>query len=318
MAKYLANIDITLIFILIQGALGSLKYCNELNLEGFFDAFFNNLTIDEESLIYTENENNPAICIDSDNYNKDVAPAKPMNINVDIDVFEITDVDGHDHTISILMAIKVSWMDDRTVPSFESLIDKELSQVDYSLISLSKSTTEDLWKPNININGMRNIIRNVRKLSTKNEDKLFYDLNFGLFSFRYEMLVTISCHGMDYSNYPYDSHRCPLLLYDELQNGNGSHINITNLWFLYQNHPEDQGIPFYVSIKKHPMAPFQKEGSKSIVYLAGANIYLKRRTSHIISSYFLPLEVYVILSWISFTIPKEIVKISFALWLFIN
>ena len=143
MSKYLAAIDITLILILIHSAFGSLKYCNELNLEGLFDAFFKNLTIEQEdSFIYTENEDSPAICIDSDSYNKDVAPTNPMNINVDIDVFEITDVDGHEHTISMLMAIKVSWMDERIIPSFESLIDKDLSQVDYSLISLSTSTID--------------------------------------------------------------------------------------------------------------------------------------------------------------------------------
>ena len=57
------------------------------------------------------------------------------------------------------------------------------------------------------------------------------------------------------------------------------------------------------------MEPFIMDGTNHALFLAGTDIKLRRISSQILSSYFLPTMGYVIISWISFTIPKQIVRI---------
>ena len=57
------------------------------------------------------------------------------------------------------------------------------------------------------------------------------------------------------------------------------------------------------------MEPFIMDGTNHALFLAGTDIKLSRISSQILSSYFLPTMGYVIISWISFTIPKQIVRI---------
>ena len=59
------------------------------------------------------------------------------------------------------------------------------------------------------------------------------------------------------------------------------------------------------------MKPFivNVDGTNQALFLAGTDIKLSRISSQILSSYFLPIMGYVIISWISFTIPKQIVRI---------
>ena len=62
------------------------------------------------------------------------------------------------------------------------------------------------------------------------------------------------------------------------------------------------GIPFTVSLSKHP---------SEFLYgtnVAGVDINLERKSTHVHWTYFFPMIVYVMLSWISFAIPNQIVS----------
>ena len=65
-----------------------LKSCSEINTDNdYYDDFFQS--------VFTETEGNPAICdaTETNSYNKDVAPHSPMELEVAVYIYEITDVD---------------------------------------------------------------------------------------------------------------------------------------------------------------------------------------------------------------------------------
>ena len=124
----------------------------------------------------------------------------------------------------------------------------ENSKAFYHTVSLTSLTSNDLWKPNLKISGLRKIIRNARSISPKHSNQIKYNIMTGKFEQNFEMLIQLSCPEMDFSNFPYDSHICPLLFYDEIVNGNGSKLNVEYLWYLHQNESRQKhGIPFLVS-----------------------------------------------------------------------
>ena len=135
------------------------------------------------------------------------------------------------------------------------------------------------------------------------------------------MMITMSC-GMDFSNFPYDSHVCPLLLYDIVDNGDGSKIMLDDFWYLPQNETHGQkpgirqhGVPFNVTLHWRPHISqnytLSKSGAEYRIYLAGVDIRLSRISTQTFSSYFFPTMCYVVTSWISFAIPKQMVSSKF-------
>ena len=64
-----------------------LQSCSEINTDSEYDDYF--------QTVFTETEGNPAICdaTETNSYNKDVAPYFPMELEVAVYIYEITDVD---------------------------------------------------------------------------------------------------------------------------------------------------------------------------------------------------------------------------------
>ena len=134
------------------------------------------------------------------------------------------------------------------------------------------------------------------------------------------MMITMSC-GMDFSNFPYDSHVCPLLLYDIVDNGDGSKLMMDDFWYFPQNETYGQqpgirqhGVPFNVTLHWRPdmdlpqVYTLSKSNATYSIYLAGVDIKLSRISTQTFSSYFFPTMCYVVTSWISFAIPKQMVS----------
>ena len=216
------------------------------------------------------------------------------------------------------MSLWIYWKDNRTEPTLRRLINQfqstaatqNVSSVNYTTISLNSATKNDLWKPNIKIRRLQSVKRNVRSLSVNNKaEEIIYDINDEVFIQKSELLVVMSCE-MDFTNYPYDSNICPFNVYEE---GNGpgqsSTILIENYFYVKQDEPynvKKHGIPFQISVSKAEM--IWNEDFK--FFLSGINIKINRRSNQILWSYFIPAAIYVMISWISFTIPVHIVSFT--------
>ena len=59
------------------------------------------------------------------------------------------------------------------------------------------------------------------------------------------------------------------------------------------------GIPFQVFVSKHELILWED------IFVSGVDITINRKSTQILSSYFVPTMAYVMVSWISFTISKN-------------
>ena len=135
--------------------------------------------------------------------------------------------------------------------------------------------------------------------SSNAQESITYEPKTGTFKQRFELLITMTCSQMDFTDFPFDSHVCPLLVYDQRMYGTGSEINVGNVFYYGE---KIKSIPFTVSLNKHPSELLHE------THVAGVDINLERKSMHINWTYFFPMIFYVMLSWISFAIPKQIVS----------
>ena len=322
MEKVLFVLLVFISFSMINFTMGQLKNCNEeldpLNQLGqvvgqaFDNSSFAELInanqnyskisdfirgfgrIDKIGNIVVETTTNQILCVTDQSYNKFVSPTNPMKLGLDILIWEITEVKDMDYTISLSMTMIASWKD------FRIQLPTALEEANFSSLTLSSATSKELWQPNLKLHGLRNIKRNMRSVPSSNtQDSITYEPKTGTFKQTFELLITMTCSQMDFTDFPFDTHVCPLLVYDQRMYGLGSEINVENVFY----HGEKiKSIPFTVSLNKHP-SEFLYE-----THVAGVDINLERKSMHINWTYFFPMIFYVMLSWISFAIPKQIVS----------
>ena len=107
----------------------------------------------------------------SDTYIKDLPPSYPelMELYLSIYVYEITNVNDMDRTISMTCTIEVRWKDNRIGlgKNVEGMVGK--SGV---VVALTPKTSNELWKPNLKISGLRDMKRDVRSVSLDSQKKL--------------------------------------------------------------------------------------------------------------------------------------------------
>ena len=320
MEKVLLVLLVFTSFSMIDVTMGQLKYCNEepdpLNqLDQVVGPAFDNSSfadlidrnknysqlsdfvpgfgkVDKIGNVVVETATNQILCATDQSYNKFVSPTNPMKLGLDIHIWEITQVKDVDYTISLSMSMIATWKD------FRIQLPTALEEANFTSLTLSSATATELWQPNLKIHGLRNIKRDMRSISS-HQDIITYDTRTGTFKQCFELLITMTCNQMDFTYFPFDTHTCPLLIYDQRMYGTGSEINVINVLHFGE---KINGIPFTVSLSKHP---------SEFLYgtnMAGVDINLERKSTHVHWTYFFPMIVYVMLSWISFAIPNQIVS----------
>jgi hypothetical protein len=134
-----------------------------------------------------------------------------------------------------------------------------------------------------------------------------------------DLMLTIGC-AMDFSDYPFDSHVCDLLVSDN-DGVYAIRLWLGYVWYMNQNKTEttlesgifdqasSKGLPFEIKISglgSQNYTAFSEYhdsyGSLTFAF-TGIRLLLRRQSTQVISSYFLPTMLYVCISWISFAIP---------------
>ena len=94
-------------FITIGRIQGKLKHCSELDFQ--FYELDKDTNFDNFVEIFIETEDKPAICDGSNMtaYNKDVAPSYPMELDLKLFIYDITNVDDQAYTISVSLSLGI-------------------------------------------------------------------------------------------------------------------------------------------------------------------------------------------------------------------
>ena len=247
------------------------------------------------------------ICIPK-NYSKYELPEVPTVVSLGIDIINIPKIDDIDFSVTLSVFLNVGWKDTRVIinPSFP----QNLTPVDVNFM-------RKLWLPDL-------YIRNLKTYKTQNvlskqhglwvDDTLYFSYN--IFS-----RITFFC-PMKLDDFPKDIQACPFqvnyklnyISFHLLQIGSFHH-DISEMLFKDGYDASfliNSVLDYTAETKKLPkyLTTYSNGGDYSV---AGFELILTRKLSRYIIMWYLPSGIFVIVSWISFLIPPEIVPGRMAL-----
>jgi len=239
-------------------------------------------------------------CIPPD-YNKDMIPSTdgPLEIFVDIFIFEVSKINDIELTMTFELYFDLMWEENRFVINKTS----DKWGQDGSFMG-STNFVKSLWLPDIQIYKCkqfkkRQIVTDVAGLIVWNDKRLLYTVSTE---------VVIDC-PMKFSGYPLDHQSCKFLV------GSYIHDN-TQITFTgrFRHDIENQRAQQYM------INCTQLEENDTIIFWAnrtysqtGFQVDMVRRRTPVLLQVYLPSGLFVVVSWISFIVPPEVVPGRMAL-----
>ncbi|TRY80782.1 hypothetical protein TCAL_13054 [Tigriopus californicus] len=227
-------------------------------------------------------------------YRKDVPPSTimPIGVYVNLPLSEISAIDDQHSQISIRLSYKLLWPEPRMVLN---------TSIDWNTVEekpVAASLIRHFWTPDIIIHDLvefkkPEVIKEVAALQIKKEHSVYFKIRSDL---------TVVCKGMEFALYPFDSHVCHLKLTSFSHDTNEM---ILNGGYTY-NQDNQRALPFKVAISRMKDSDVYR-GHNSNYSMFALEIRLRRYVSPYILSCFLPTGIFVVVSWVSFLIPADII-----------
>eukprot|EP00093_Oithona_nana_P012399 12399.XXX_323856_316976_1 [CDS] Oithona nana genome sequencing. len=237
-----------------------------------------------------------------DDYNMDIVPASdgPLHVNVDIFVFEVSKIDDISLSMTFELYFDMTWTESRLIinessPEWEAGGGTVMGSINF---------IKSMWLPDIQIQNLKNfqlrsIVTDVAGLIIFKDKKVLYTV---------ATEAIISC-PMKFSAYPLDHQECKFQV--------GCYIHdATQIWFngTFGHDTVNQRAQQY-EINIVPL----DEIDRTVVWAerdysqTGFKIKLVRRRTPVLLQTYLPSGLFVVVSWISFIVPPEIVPGRMAL-----
>merc|ERR1719507_2528208 len=247
-----------------------------------------------------ENMGDNPFCIPLD-YNKDLIPPTegPLEVFVDIFIFEVSKINDIELTMTFELYFDLSWTESRFLINESSTKWGE----DGSFMG-STNFVSSLWLPDIQIFKCkqfkkRQIVTDVAGLILFNTKQLLYTVSTE---------VIIDC-PMKFSGYPLDHQSCKFLVGSYIHDN--TQINFSGK---YEHDVENQRAQQYIlkCVNLGPNDTVIHWANKSFSQ-TGFQVDMIRRRTPVLLQVYLPSGLFVIVSWISFIVPPEIVPGRMAL-----
>ena len=254
-------------------------------------------------------------CISFD-YDKYVEPWKfrektnfslPWIYYFNFDVLDIKQVNDLTQTITIMMYLRIKWLEPRLEINGSSI---EWIQ-DTSALLYSPHLLNHLWYPGLEVYGVDNF--EPKSILKEMGEVNIFKTKFVKYHTRAD--ATISCQ-MNFDHYPLDSHICPF----QISSYRSTEETVScSSEFIYQE-PIQRHLQYSVTLDELPKKYQTFSIRKNFVYkTCGFNIILSRERSQIFFQVYLTSAMFVVVSWLSFIIKPEVVpgRISLLLTTFL-
>jgi hypothetical protein len=233
------------------------------------------------------------------NYSKLTMPGNdfPLQIQMVLDIQQILEVDDLSFTVTLCMIIGMIWKEPRLLRPDDVNNDHQASFKPLHLDFLDL-----LWTPDIYIRDMKSlqtnsILSKFAGLLPFNESSLYYSE---------EAIITLWC-PMRFDTYPFDSHYCTMKI--------GSYLHSDNFMLFstpvleYDDTNKSVILDFTAEIYPLEEADTWIRGRKNVVNysMAGFKMRLHRNSLKYVINYYLPSAMFVVVSWVSFLIPPEVI-----------
>ncbi|XP_040575659.1 glycine receptor subunit alpha-2 [Lepeophtheirus salmonis] len=241
-----------------------------------------------------------AICIPR-NYSKFDLPNETQTVvNVGIDIKDIPKIDDKDFSITLNSFFVVRWKDERLIIDQKKMdkIFKKGEDAD-SWIPVDVSFIKEFWLPDAEILNLKEF-KTLDVLSKL--EGLWLNRNFEIM-YAVATRITFIC-PMTFNSFPLDVQVC------RFQVGSFNY-DISKMVF-HDEFIADQSqirsvLDYFIEIRKLPDEYQHYVALTGNYSVAGFELTLQRKVSHYIITYYLPSGMFVIVSWISFLVPPDIV-----------
>ena len=227
-----------------------------------------------------------------DNYSALDLPSRPTVVNVDIDLFNLANIDETRRSFMVHMWMILSWIDPRLSGQYP--VKGNCTQM---AIKLGDTSLEDIWIPDIiflrsTADLSKHLYReNILKIGNNGEVKL-----------EFQVYAVFGC-PMDFTGYPHDEFKCPIMIESKYHKADDMIFNSSiesNYLYNNLNGNTTGNRPFHLTVEgvEDYMSPLNYS-------VSGIVIRMSRITwSYYINAY-LPAVILVLASNISFLIPPE-------------
>ena len=243
-------------------------------------------------------------------YDKHVEPWKfrektnfslPWMYDFNFDVLDIKQVNDLTQTITIMMYLRIKWLEPRLEINGSSI---EWIQ-DNSALSYSPQLLKHLWYPDLEVYGVENF--KPKSILKEMGEVNIFRTKFVKYHTRVD--TTISCQ-MNFDHYPLDSHICPF----QISSYRSTKETVSCSSEFFYDETTQRHLQYSITLDKLPKKYQTYSIRKNFVYkTCGFNIILSRERSQIFFQVYLTSAMFVIVSWLSFIIKPEVVPGRIAL-----
>merc|ERR1711953_1396764 len=222
-------------------------------------------------------------------------------VNVGIDIKDIPKIADKEFSVTLNAFFVVRWKDERLVIDQEK-IEKNLAPEDEAdaWIPVDVSFIKEFWLPDAEI-------LNLKEFETLNVlsklEGLWLNRNFEIM-YAVATRITFIC-PMTFNSFPLDVQVC-LFQVGSFNYDNGKMVFVDDEFLANQSQIRSV-LDYSVEIQKLPKGEQNYQAPTGNYSVAGFKLILVRKISHYIITCYLPSAMFVLVSWISFLIPADIV-----------
>jgi len=238
-----------------------------------------------------------SICIPK-NYSKfDLPNEITTTVNVGIDIKDIPKISDKDFSVTLNAFFVVRWMEDRLHIDQARM---ENTWMENDWIPVDVSFIKEVWLPDTEILNLKEF-KTLRVLS--NLEGLWLNKNYEIM-YAVAARITFIC-PMTFNSFPLDVQVC-LFQVGSFNYDNGKMVFVDDEFLANQSQIRSV-LDYSVEIQKLPKGEQNYQAPTGNYSVAGFKLILVRKISHYIITCYLPSAMFVLVSWISFLIPADIV-----------
>jgi len=261
----------------------------------------------KEDMVCNKNRTNSHLCLPED-YNKFDLPFKTEGnvIDIGIDIVDVLRIQDKEYSVEFSCYFNVMWTEPRLV--IPSKFQEEFEE-EGDMVPVNVELVNHLWLPNIFIYNLKTF-KVVQVLSkhaglwvTKKKEIMYSQATH----------INFIC-PMRFDAFPLDTQAC------KFQVGSYSY-DITKMSFAQSNKVQGyvktaNSVVLDYSVKVIPLSSLDvilDYGELGNFSVAGFEMILRRHISHYLITYYLPSGLFVVVSWISFVVPPDVIPGRMAL-----
>jgi len=247
------------------------------------------------------------ICLPSNYSSMDIPVLNKANlIKIEIHISDVLVINDRDFSITYSLYFNVHWWDPRIHVNKDFFKDRVAPEPD-TLTPVDLNLINDLWVPNVFIYNLKtfqviDVLSRLAGLWVSPDKDIMYSQ---------ASQITFIC-PMIFNYFPLDTQVCKFQVGSYSYNMEKMVFKVAQLGYAHTS----RSIVLDYDIRIKPLDEEDKVfqgGSLGNFSLAGFEMILTRHVSHYIITYYLPSGLFVVVSWISFLVPADVIPGRMAL-----